>query len=155
MESLKELEFIDKIEDNFPFENYVESVKLIDEAIKISPNSVFAVIEEICKAADEEGLPEDALINLLKNIDKKFDHPLRKLILETAQNVILQEEISLAETMANMELVRPHPQQYAALSIIYFSVDDVDGKLETVWNSITTEWNGGESLFEDDEETND
>ena len=155
MESLKELEFIDKIEDNFPFENYVESVKLIDEAIKISPNSVFAVIEEICKAADEEGLPEEALINLLKNIDKKFDHPLRKLILETAQNIILLEELSIEETIANMELVREHPQQYAALSIIYFSVDDEDGKLESVWNSITTEWNGGDSLFEEDEETTD
>jgi hypothetical protein len=155
MESLKELEFIDKIEDNFPFENYVESVKLIDEAIKISPNSVFAVVEEICKAADEEGLPEEALINLLKNIDKKLEHPLRKLILETAQNIILQEELSIDETIANMELVREHPQQYAALSIIYFSVDDEDGKLENVWNSITTEWNGGDSLFDDNEETND
>jgi hypothetical protein len=155
MESLKELEFIDKIEDNFPFENYVESVKLIDDAIKISPNSVYAVIEEICKAADEEGLPEEALINLLKNIDKKFDHPLRKLILETAQNIILQEELSIEETIANMEQVRVHPQQYAALSIIYFSVDDEEGKLEKVWNSITTEWNGGDSLFEEDEEEND
>jgi hypothetical protein len=48
-----------------------------------------------------------------------------------------------------------HPQQYAALSIIYFSIDDEDGKLEKVWNSITTEWNGGDSLFEEDEEEND
>lgn len=155
MESLKELEFIDKIEDNFPFENYFESIKLIDEAIKISSNCVFAVVEEICKAANEEGLPEESLINLLKSIDKKFEHPLRKLILETAQSIILNEEATLDETIANMELVRPHAHQYAALSIIYFSADDVDGKSEKVWNSITTEWNGGVSLFEEDEEEND
>ncbi|MEI8137663.1 MAG: hypothetical protein WCH21_10100, partial [Bacteroidota bacterium] len=111
MEALKELEFIDKIEDNFPFENYFESIKLIDDAIKISPNSVFAIIEEICKKAGEETIPEESLINLLKNIDKKFEHPLRKLILETAQSIILNEETSFDETIANMELVRPYPHQ--------------------------------------------
>ncbi|MDO9000079.1 MAG: hypothetical protein Q7W45_09970 [Bacteroidota bacterium] len=151
MEALKELEFINKIEDNFPFENYFESVKLIDEAIKISPNSVFAIVEEICKEAGEENASEEALVNLLKTIDKKFDHPLRKIILETAQNIILNEETTLEEAIANMELVRPYPQQYAALSIIYFSADDLKGKSEKVWNSITTEWNNGDSLFEEDD----
>lgn len=158
MEALKELEFIDKIEDNFPFDNYLESVKLINEAISISPNSVFAVIEEICKISGEDVVEEEILISLLKHIDKKFEHPLRKLILETAQNIILQEEITADETLANMELVRVHPQQYAALSILYFSTEDVDGKLEATWNNITTEWNNGESLFEiedEDKEDND
>ncbi|MEO6302953.1 MAG: hypothetical protein ABIP51_07255 [Bacteroidia bacterium] len=152
MEALKELEFIDKIEDNFPIENYLHSVKLIDEAISISPNSVFAVIEEICKNATTDVVHEETLVNLLKHIDKKFEHPLRKLLLETAQNVILEEEMTMEETIANMELVRKYPGQYAALSVIYFSVEDVDGKLEKLWDDITTEWNDGESLFDEDEE---
>ncbi|MDP1800743.1 MAG: hypothetical protein Q8L81_05295 [Bacteroidota bacterium] len=158
MEALKELEFIDKIEDNFPIENYLHCIKIIDEAITISPNSVFAVIEEICKNAATDVVHEETLINLLKHIDKKFEHPLRKLILETAQNVILEEEMSMNETIANMEKVREHTGQYSALSVIYFSIEDVDGKLEKIWDSITTEWNNGESLFEedeDDEEDND
>ena len=153
METLKELEFIDKIEDNLPVENYLHTIKVIDEAITISPNSVFAVIEEICKKADEDVVHEETLINLLQHIDKKFDHPLRKLILETAQNIILQEAGSVKETIANMELVRPYPLQYAALSILYFfAEDDEDGTLENLWDNITTEWNNGISLFDEDEE---
>lgn len=158
MEALKELEFIDRIEDNFPIENYLHCVKIIDEAITISPNSVFAVIEEICKNAATDAVHEETLINLLKHIDKKFEHPLRKLLLETAQNVILDDNVSMEETIANMEKVRSYPGQYSALSVIYFSIEDVDGKLEKIWESITAEWNDGESLFEedeDDEEDND
>ncbi len=151
MEALKELEFIDKIEDNFPFDNYLESVKLINEAIAISPNSVFAVIEEICKIAGEEVVDDETLISLLKHIDKKFEHPLRKLMLETAQDIILQEKITVNGVLESMEMVRKYPQQYAALNILVFSTEDKNGKLEKLWNEITTEWNGGESLFGEDD----
>lgn len=154
MEALKELEFINKIEDNFPFQNYLHCLKLIDEALLISPNSVFAVIDEIAKMAGGDSVSEETLINLLKHIDKKFEHPLRKLLLETTQSIILQEEITIKETIANMELVRKHPRQYAALSTLYFSTPDKDGQLEKIWNSITDEWNENDSLF-DEEESND
>lgn len=154
MDALKELEFINKIEDSFPFENYLHCLKLIDEAVLISPNSVFAVIEEITKIAGGDSVSEETLINLLKHIDKKFEHPLRKLLLETAQNIILQEEITIEETIGNMELVRKYPRQYAALSTLYFSTPDKDGQLEKTWNSITDEWNEGDDLFEE-EESND
>ncbi len=150
MEALKELEFINKIEDSFPFENYLHCLKLIDEAITISPNSVFAVIDEIAKTAGGDSVSEETLINLLKHIDKKFEHPLRKLLLETAQSIILQEEISIKETIANMELVRKYPRQYAALSTLYFSTTDKDGQLEKVWNSITDEWNKNDDLFDEE-----
>ncbi|MBA3680220.1 MAG: hypothetical protein H0W73_03395 [Bacteroidetes bacterium] len=152
MQALKELEFIDKIEDSFPFENYLHSLKLIDEAISISPNSVFAVIDEIAKIAGGDAVSEETLINLLKHIDKKFEHPLRKLLLETTQSIILQEEITIEETIANMELVRKHSKQYAALSTLYFSTPDKEGQLEKVWNSITDEWNKNDDLFEEEEE---
>ncbi|MBA2613980.1 MAG: hypothetical protein H0U95_18600 [Bacteroidetes bacterium] len=152
MESLKELEFIDKIEDNFPVENYLHCIKLIDEAIMISPNSVFAVVEEICKKAAEDVVHEETLVNLLKHIDKKFEHPLRKMILEIAQDIIFEDEISFETAAANMESVRQYKNQYAALNILFFSTEDVDGKLEKLWDNITTEWNDGQSLFDEDDE---
>jgi hypothetical protein len=151
MDAIKELEFIDKIEDNFPFDDYIECVKLIDEAITISPNAVFSVVEEICKKASEKNVSKAALINFLKQIDSKFNHPLRKLILETAQLIILKEKISIDETIKNIEVLKAYPMQYAALSILCFYITDVDGKLEKNWKNITAEWNNGENLFEEDE----
>lgn len=151
MEIIKELEFIDKIEDNFPFDNYLESVKLINEAITISPKVVFTIIDEICKISAEERVPKETLIGLLKHIDRKFEHPLRKLILETAQTLIFKEKIVFNETLANMEIVRKYRMQYAALSVIYFSTNDIDSQLEKVWDNITTEWNNGSSLCDEEE----
>lgn len=151
MNAIKELEFIDKIEDNFPFDNYIECVKLIDEAITISPNAVFSIVEEICKKASEKNISKAALINFLKQIDTKFNHPLRKLILETAQRIILREIISVDETNKNMEVLKAYPMQYAALSILCFYTKDTNGSLKKCWNQITTEWNNGENLFEEDE----
>ena len=151
MEALKELEFINKIEDSFPFENYLHCLKLIDEAISISSNSVFAVIDEIAKMAGSDSVSDETLVNLLKHIDKKFEHPLRKLLLETAQNIIFGEKVSIKVAIANMEKVRKHPKQYAALSTLYFSAPDKDGQLEKVWNSITDEWNKNDDLFEEEE----
>ena len=151
MEALKELEFINKIEDSFPFENYLHCLKLIDEAISISSNSVFAVIDEIAKMAGSDSVSDETLVNLLKHIDKKFEHPLRKLLLETAQNIIFGEKVSIKVAIANMEKVRKHTKQYAALSTLYFSAPDKDGQLEKVWNSITDEWNKNDDLFEEEE----
>ena len=153
MEALKELEFINKIEDSFPFENYLHCLKLIDEAISISSNSVFAVIDEIAKMAGSDSVSDETLVNLLKHIDKKFEHPLRKLLLETAQNIIFGEKVSIKVAIANMEKVRKHPKQYAALSTLYFSAPDKDGQLEKVWNSITDEWNKNDDLFQEEEHT--
>lgn len=151
MEALKELEFINKIEDSFPFENYLHCIKLIDEAVSISSNSVFAIIDEIAKMAGSDSVSDETLVNLLKHIDKKFEHPLRKLLLETAQNIIFGEKVSIKVAIANMEKVRKYPKQYAALSTLYFSVPDKDGQLEKVWNSITDEWNKNDDLFEEEE----
>jgi len=151
MDTIKELEFIDKIEDNFPFDDYIECVKLIDEAITISPNAVFSVVEEICKKSSEKNVSKAALINFLKQIDAKFNHPLRKLILETSQRIILREKISVDETIKNMEVLKAYPMQYAALSILCFYTKDNNGSLKKCWNQITTEWNNGENLFDEDE----
>jgi hypothetical protein len=142
MNFVKELEFIDKIDCNFPYHDHQTCLNLIDEALGISPNSVFAVVEEICRIPDEEreNTPFLFLMDLLKTIDRKFEHPLKELVFKVAKRMIKQEETSVEETALNIEQVRPHVRQYAALNIIYYSCFDDEGKLNKAWDSIIREW---------------
>lgn len=142
MKTLQELEFIDKIDGNFPYHDHAECLRLIDEAIRISPNCVFAVVEEICRIPDEERENTSFLFlnDLIKTIEKKFEHPLKELVFAVAKRMLKQEETPVEEAGKNLEQVRPYPRQYAAMNILYYSCFDDEGKLDKVWDSIIKEW---------------
>lgn len=142
MNLIKELEFIDKIDCNFPYHDHQACLNLIDEGLSISPNSVYAIVEEICRIPDEEreNTPFLFLLDVLKTIDKKFQHPLKELVFKIAIRMIKQEETSVEEAALNIEQVRPYVRQYAALNILYYSCFDDEGKLNKIWDSIIREW---------------
>lgn len=142
MKALQELEFIDKIDSNFPYHDHAQCLKLIDEAISISPNAVFAVVEEICRIPDEDRENTSFLFlnDLLKTIDKKFEHPLKDLVFKIAKRMLQQEETPVEEAALNLERVRKYPMQYSAMNILYYSCFDDEGKLDQVWDSIIKEW---------------
>jgi len=142
MNILKELEFIDKIDGAFPYANRKECTQLINEAIQISPNAIFAVVEEICRIPDEdrEQIPFLSLIDLLKEIDTKFNHPLKEMILKVANRMVKEQETPLEETLLNLEELRKFPRQFACLNIVFYSCHDDEEKRGEVWDSIIKEW---------------
>lgn len=144
MKILKELEFIDKIDGAFPYENRKECLALIQEALDISPNAVFAVVEEICRIPDEDRavVPFLSLIDLLKEIDTKFNHPLKEMVLKVAKRMLKEEETPLEETLLNLEEVRKFPRQFACLNIVFYSCHDDEEKRGAAWDSIIKEWDG-------------
>jgi hypothetical protein len=142
MNILKELEFIDNLDGKFPYENRNDCVKLIDEAISISPNALYAIVEEIARIPDEdrEIIPFLSLLDLLKAIDTKFNHPLKKMILKVASNMVKGQETSLEETLLNLEEVRKFPRLFSALNIVYYSCFGDEKKLNAAWDNIIKEW---------------
>ena len=142
MNILKELEFIDSIDGNFPYGDRATCLKLIDEAISISPHAVYAVIEEIARIPDEDRvvIPFLSLIDLLKIIDTKFNHPLKNRIITVATNMVKEKETPLEETLLNLEEVRKFPRLFSALNIIFYSCFGDEKKLNATWDSIIKEW---------------
>jgi hypothetical protein len=142
MNILKELEFIDSIDGHFPYQDRAACLKLIEEAIVISPNAVYAVIEEIARIPDEdrEIIPFLSLIDLLKIIDAKFNHPLKNKIIAVATNMVKEKETPLEETLLNLEEVRKFPRLFSALNIIFYSCFGDEKKLNAAWDSIIKEW---------------
>ncbi|QIA21070.1 hypothetical protein [Mesorhizobium sp. AA22] len=70
----------------------------------------------------------------------KFDHPLAPMISECAISSIKRQQLSVAEILMKMDTVSGYPGLYAALSIPYFSCDDVDGLADARFNEIRAAW---------------
>ena len=137
-----EIQFLDKIDCNFPYQDKEESLGLIEQAATLSSNALFAVIEELCRIPESQRLTvsTETLLELLSLTALKLDHPLKDLIVSVADKMIRRQELTLDDAILKMQQVQRYPGQFAALSILYNSCEDGEGKLEPIWNKITHEW---------------
>lgn len=138
-----EIQFLDKIDCNFPYQDRQESVRLIEQASTISTNALFSIIEELCRIPESErpNVSTEEILDLLALTANKINHPLKGLIVETADKMIRRQELTVDDVILKMQTVQKYPGQFAALSILYFSCDDKDEKLELIWDDIIGEWN--------------
>jgi hypothetical protein len=138
----KETKFIDSIDCRFPYQDKVECLRLIDEATEVSVNAIFSVTEEICRipVSEKDKVEIGYLLDLLTYTRDKFDHPIKEIVFDTADKMIRGQELTVDEAIGRMETVKKYRGQFAAMSILYFSCDDIDGRLEPLWNNIMTEW---------------
>jgi hypothetical protein len=134
--------FFERIHCNFPYHDREECFRLIEEATTLSADSIFKVIEEVCRLPkSEEGkVSITVLEELLSVVKGEFNHPLRDLALDAAFKMIHGQEVQVQEASEKMEIIRKYSGQYSALSILYFSCNDEEQKLENLWDSIISEW---------------
>lgn len=137
-----EIDFLNKIDCNFPYLNKVEYIGLIEEASKISSNALFSILEEVCRIpdSDRQNVSNEVLFEILSLTEEKINHPLKIIVLETAKKMISNQDLDVDDVLLNMKKIKEYPFQYAALSILYFSCNDEDEKLESVWYEITNHW---------------
>lgn len=138
-----EIQFLDKIDCNFPYQDRQESLRLIEQAATLSTNALFSIIEELCRIPESErpNVSIEALLDLLTLTANKINHPIKDLIVETADKMIWREELTIEDVILKMQKVQKYPGQFAALSILYFSCDDKEERLEPIWDNILNEWN--------------
>lgn len=129
---MTEKEFLELIDCNFPYGDRQRCVELIDRSLSISPNAVFAVVEEICRipGSERQNVSETFLLELLNGIDNKFEHPIKGLVFEVARVLIKRGKISVDDAVLKMEEIVKYQDAFSARSIVYFSCDDTEGKLE-------------------------
>lgn len=137
-----EIQFLDKIDCRFPYHDRQESIQLIEQAAALSPNALYAIIEELCRIphSKRSSVATETLVDLLAITANQFNHPLKDLIVDTADKMIHSQELTVEDVILKMQIVQKYPGQFAALSILYFSCDDKDGKMEPIWKNIISEW---------------
>jgi hypothetical protein len=112
----------------------------IDRGITISPNAAFAVLHEICRPPRSVRISVDRLIQLLEYWRSRFDHPAADMLVEVAISIIHERDLAVQDVMTKIGLLADYPGLYAALSILYFSCDDPDKRLEPVDAAIRRRW---------------
>lgn len=134
--------FIDKIDCNFPYYDKEACLRLIDEAADLSANSMFFVIKELCRipSSVKDEVTTDFLSDLLSVAKRKFHHPIKEMVLDTASKMIHGKNLTVDDAVSRMESVKSYKGQFAALSIIYFSCDDKEERLDTIWDNIISGW---------------
>lgn len=140
MISEKEEEFFDKIDEKLPFKDPMACREIISEAVSISPLACMQIIKEICCIEDymREDISDMELTSMINEIKRRFEHPLKERVVETALIVLKGEELSEEAALAGLAEVRKYPEYYAPLWIYYFScyADSVDKLKE----EIVDEW---------------
>ena len=138
-----ETKFINKIDCKFPYYDSKASKSLIEEAKSISPNAVFTIIEEIARVpvSDRGKVSEFELKNLLKQTISNFKHPLLVNLLPTVDLMIENKEQTVDNAIILMNEIENYPGMWGALSLVYFSCDDVNGIVDQKFDEIKLKWN--------------
>jgi hypothetical protein len=137
---MTEAEFADRIDCNWPYHDISQSRELIATAVGISPNAAFLALSELCHLPASAEVEPATLVALVDFWLSEFDHPLAPIIAECAVSLIEGKRLSVPETLTKMDFVSDYPGLLAALSIPYFSCDDVDGLAHARLNEIRAAW---------------
>jgi hypothetical protein len=137
---MDEAEFVDLIDARFPYDDLEVGLELAEQACAFSPNAAFAVVDELARPPRGSIAPVAHRLAILERIAEHLAHPLGSLILNIAHRQILDEELSDAEAVDTMQRVSAHPGQLAALSVAYFSCDDVEGVADREYQRIRALW---------------
>lgn len=140
---MTEPEFVSLIDCRFPYDDRVEADRLIVLGCSISPNSAFMIVEEIVRVPRSVKVTAERRLALLQETGTHFDHPLMDLILGVAQQVIGGSGLSLQRTIDAMNAVAAFPNQFCALSVVYFSANEPWEEIDLLFEQIVEHWKVG------------
>ncbi len=140
--STEEISFINSIDCKFPYQDHTRAIALVEQACAISPNAVFAVVDEISRPPLNESISIEFSATLLSLVEQRLSHPLVLSIVGIARKLVLNQSIPVTESVLIMCEVEQFPGQYSALSVAYFACDDVEGIADAEFNRINAVWEG-------------
>jgi dTDP-D-glucose 4,6-dehydratase len=109
---------------------------LIFQGKTISDEASFCVLHEICRKPISVDVSKQELLTILYVWRQENDHPLAQQTIEAAEAITTNNYLSVDRFLELLRQVQKHPNQYNALSIIYFACDDVQGKADKKYDEI-------------------
>lgn len=137
---MDESAFISSIECRFPYSDVAKARELTLRACQISPNAVFAVIDEITRPPLGEVVPAFLSDTILSLIEERLSHPLSRPVIAMARRIASGDNISVSDSVALLRKIESYPGQYVALSIAYFASDDAEGVANAEYDRISAKW---------------
>jgi hypothetical protein len=130
--------YLEKIDCNLPYSDFKKCKSLIDEAIDISEEAVYAVVHEIVRVPKGAVATLEDRKELLHYIDSSFKHPLKETVFNLSISLIESRQISPEIAISAMNKISTFKGCYGALNIAYFSC--WNDEVEKLYNSIKIKW---------------
>jgi hypothetical protein len=143
---MTEVEFNELIDCRLPYNNEAECRRLCEMGAHISSNAAFTVLYELCRVPRRTDVAVDVLKRLVSYWNECFSHPLAPLLTQIATKMIEGKQLSLGEAMNAMQVISEYPSEYSALAIAYFSCDDVEGRVDDLYNRISANWQAQKNM---------
>ncbi|MFT3806406.1 hypothetical protein [Arenimonas sp.] len=137
---MEESHFLDSIYCAFPAFEREEALRIAALGCSISANATFGVVDELTRPPFGTQVDSGIAREVLDLVDHRLDHPLVHPVLAAARRLVRREQLTVEESVTTMRLVALHPGQYAALGVVYFACDDIDGIADAEMNRILVEW---------------
>lgn len=137
---MTEQDFISLIDCRFPYDDFTEAERLITVGAAISINAAFMVVEELTRVPASISVTTTRRLELLQLAGGHFEHPLKALILDIAEQVMRGSGLSLPQTIGGMHAVAAFPNQYCALSVVYSAADQPWEEIDRLYELIVEQW---------------
>jgi hypothetical protein len=142
-EGADEAEFLNGIDCEFPYEDRERALALASEALRISTNAACGVVYEVCNVSADIDEDLETCREVLGLIERRIAHPLGKIVVPFAREVVDGGKFAAADRIALMRRVAPFKRQYAALQIALCGRDPDepdDGEVDRVYDEIVASW---------------
>ena len=137
---MDERQFLDQIDCRFPYLDGARALALVEQACRISPNAVVAVVDELARPPRSAAVPRGTRRRLLEVIAARFDHPLAADMLAVARDMIDGKTLPLAATLTIMRRIALFPDQYAALGMVRMACQEPGDEADVEYQRIVTSW---------------
>jgi hypothetical protein len=135
---MNEIDFIESIDASFPYRDENKYHKIIENSVKISDNAAFMILYEICFAPKE--VSKQTRLNIISIWDNKYNHPVKKDLIEVGKLLIEGRGIKIATALKLMNKISRYNKLYNALNIIYGASNEPNKKLDILYEEITNKW---------------
>ena len=145
-EGSAEAEFVIKIDCQFPYADRERALALAAEGLAISAEAAFRVVYELCNVPRDVDADLETRLAVLSVIETRLAHPLGKIILPIAKEVVEGRGFLAADRVALMRRIAPFRHQYAALQIALEARDPdepFDEEPDRVYDEIVASWEAG------------
>ena len=98
------------------------------------------VVHELARIPASVTVTPDRVLDLLQDLDNRFEHPIKELVIEAAKRLINGDRLSQPEAMDAMQSVAVFRNQYCALNVIYFSSESPREEIDSLYDEIVQRW---------------
>lgn len=135
----KEKIFVSKYDFVLPFADLKLCKSIVDEAVNISSNSVFFILEKIARQESNQKERKE----LLNYVNSVFNYGLNDLIFPFVKGMVEGKRFKRQKILEGFKQIKEYENEYSALNILYFSYSGTNmNYIDNEYNKVIKKWKG-------------